>query len=87
MKEDKEKDWRAYVIVALAALAFWYFQTDAKDIRTSQTAGWQEAGKTREYMLMEMGRMKENFALEAGKIKERLAHVEGFHEAEKLYKK
>ena len=72
---EKESSWK-YIVVALAAVAWWFVQSELTDFKVQNKLQWAEAAKT-----------KECFLLDLGKTKERLAHIEGFHEAERLYKK
>lgn len=71
-----KKDWHTYAILALAAISWWYFQTSDSDRKRQDVAQWQEWSKTKECLMTDLSR-----------IRERMAHIEGFHEAERQYKR
>jgi hypothetical protein len=65
-------NWRTYALLALAALAFWFFQVSNRDTKQTDSAQWQAVSKAKECMLEEIS-----------KVKERVAKLEGYHEHEK----
>jgi hypothetical protein len=71
-----KEDWWKYALLALAAVAWWFVQAELKENREQSVLKWQEAART-----------KQCFMEELSKMKERMSHIEGFHEAERMYKK
>jgi|WetSurMetagenome_2_1015567.scaffolds.fasta_scaffold38931_2 hypothetical protein len=69
-----KEDWWKYTLLALAAVAWWFARGEIEDFRLQNKLQWQEAAKTKECIMTDLS-----------KTKERLAHIEGVHEAEKLY--
>jgi len=71
-----KKEWQTYILLALAAIAWWFIKVELEDFKVQNKLQWQEAARSKQCFL-------EEFA----KVKERIAYQEGFHKAEELYKR
>ena len=67
-----KEHWWKYALLALAAMAWWFIQTELTDFKTQNKAQWQEAAKTKQCLFDELAR-----------VKERLSHIEGWHDCER----
>jgi len=64
--------WPKYALLALAAVSWWFLQGELTDFKASSKTQWQEAARTKDCLKDELAHLKA-----------RVAHIEGFHEAER----